>query len=116
MVSLLKERIEMQNRERMAPLIIVDYYEALKELMTGLLLMDGFKTLNHQTLIEYVGEFTEMRGYEVTLLDELRIMRNRVSYDGFSADPSYLVRREGDFKAIMGKLKGLVEKRFNSGH
>ena len=49
-----KERIKLQDRKRMTALILSDYYEIIKELSTALLLLDGYKTLSHKDLIDYV--------------------------------------------------------------
>ncbi len=65
MISLIEERIKLQNRKRMTALIISDYYEIIKELLTALLLLDGYKTLSHKDLIDYIEknykEFSNMK-------------------------------------------------------
>ena len=77
MVSLIEDRIKIQDREKMASLIISDYYEIIKELITAVLLFDGYKTLSHKDLIDYVKEkrkdFSE---HEISVLDNLRVLRN----------------------------------------
>ncbi len=115
MSSLLKERIKTQDKEKMAALIIVDYYEMAKELITSILLLDGYKTLSHKDLIIYLKErYSDFSSHEISLLDDLRILRNRVSYDGFSINPSFLYRNENFFKQITQKLEILVEKKLNN--
>ena len=82
MVSLIEERIKSQNKEKMAALIIVDYYEIIKELITDILLIDGYKTLSHKDLIDYLKEkYSEFSAYEISILDDLRVLRNRVAYE-----------------------------------
>ena len=112
MVSLIEERIKKQERERMAALIIVDYYEIIKELITAILLIDGYKTLSHKDLIDYLkGKYLEFTKHELSVLDDLRILRNRVAYEGFFVEPSYLDRNESLFRTIIQKLKYLIEKK-----
>ena len=112
MSLLIEERIQTQNLEKMAALILVDYYEIMKELMTAVLLCDGFKTLSHKDLIDYLQEYEkEFTLFEISLLDEMRILRNRISYDGFFTEPSYLIRNESFFKGIIRKLREILNKK-----
>ena len=111
MVSLIEDRIKIQDREKMASLIISDYYEIIKELITAVLLFDGYKTLSHKDLIDYVKEkrkdFSE---HEISVLDNLRVLRNRVTYEGFKVEPSYLNKNESLFKSIIVKLKKIIKR------
>ena len=49
-VKLVEERIKLQDKEKMAALILSDYYEIIKGLLTALPLLDGYKTLSHKDL------------------------------------------------------------------
>ena len=114
MVALIEERIKKQEREKMAALILAGYYEIVKELITALLLIDGYKTLSHRDLIDYIKEkCEEFDANEISVLDDLRILRNRIAYEGFFVPSSYLDRNEPLFKATIRKLKGLVEKKLH---
>ena len=111
MVCLIEERIKVQDREKMAALIITDYYEIIKELLTAILLIDGYKTLSHKDLIDYVKEnYSEFTKHEIYTLNDLRILRNRVTYEGFFVESSYLKRNENFFKEIIQKLKKINRK------
>ena len=112
MVSLLEERIRKQNRKKMTALIIADYYEIIRELITAILLIDGYKTLSHKGLVDYLKDkYSEFSTHETSLLDNLRILRNRVTYEGFFVDMPYLTRNEGFFKKIIKKLKTVINKK-----
>src|SRR3990167_9193803 len=112
MSLLIEERIALEDRKRMMTLIIADYYEIAKELITALLLIDGYKTLSHKDLIDYLKErYTEFRSYEISFLDDLRVLRNRISYEGFFVDSSYLERNKKVLEGLLLKLKNLVEKK-----
>ena len=112
MVSLIEERIGKQDKKRMSALIISDYYEIIKELITAILLVEGYKTLSHKDLITYLREkHHEFSGHEISVMDDLRVLRNRISYEGFFVDPSYLERNESLFKASIEKLRSLLKKK-----
>jgi len=96
----------------MAALIIADYYEIIKELITAILLIDGYKTLSHKDLIDYIKEkCKEFSIHEVSVLDDLRVLRNRIAYEGFFIEPSYLERNEPLFKEMIRKLENLIERK-----
>jgi len=112
MTSLIEERIKRQDRKKMAALIIADYYEIIKELVTAILLIDGYRTLSHRDLVDYLKKrYPEFSEYEITLLNDLRILRNRVAYEGFFIQPTYLIRNESAFKAIIRKLRDLAKRK-----
>ena len=113
MTCLIEERIKIQNKEKMAALIITDYYEIIKELITAILLIDGYKILSHKDLIDYLKEkyFDKFNAYDVSVLDDLRILRNRIAYEGFFVEPSYLDRNKTVFTKIIKKLKELIENK-----
>jgi len=109
MVSLLGERIKNQDKTKMTALIVADYYEMIKELITAILLADGYKTLSHKDLIDYLKEkHPQFNGNDISILDDLRILRNRITYEGFSIEASYLSRNESLFKSIIKKLKDVL--------
>jgi hypothetical protein len=110
MTSLIEERIKLQDKNKMAALIIVDYYEIIKELITARLLLDGYKTLSHKELINYISKSSEFNMHEISVLDNLRVLRNRVSYDGFFINPAYLNRNEKLFRELIVKLKSLIKE------
>lgn len=114
MVALIEERIGKQDKKKMAALIIADYYEIIKELITAILLIDGYKTLSHIDLINYLErKYSEFSKYEISILDDLRILRNRVTYEGFFIEPTYLTRNEASFKTTIQKLRDLLNKKLN---
>lgn len=114
MISLIEKRIDLQDRDTMVSLIIADYYEIIKELLTAILLLDGYKTLSHKDLIEYLKEnYKDIGGDSISKLNDLRILRNRVSYDGVQVDLSFLDRNEKSFKQIINWLKDRIQKKLN---
>ncbi|HLD97445.1 MAG TPA: hypothetical protein VI934_03825 [Candidatus Nanoarchaeia archaeon] len=115
MVGTTLEMIETLNKDKFESNIVKDYYDAIRELVSALLLLDGFKTVGegaHKKLIEYIDKnYEEFSEYEVSLLDELRIVRNKISYDGYFVPEGYLERNKKAIEGILARLKGLVEQK-----
>jgi hypothetical protein len=111
MTSLIEERIKKCNRREMAALIITDYYEIIKELIISIILVNGYKTLNDKDLIEYIKEkHKEFNPSEITFLEDLRVLKDRISYEGFFVEPSYLERNEEYFRNMIKKLRGIINQ------
>ena len=109
-----EERIKIQNKKKMAALIISDYYEVIKELLTAILLVDGYKSLSHRDLIDYLSrKYNEFGSYEISILNDLRVLRNKISYEGFLVSPDYLIRNEKVFKRLIKKLKRFVGEKIS---
>ncbi len=98
MVDVTLEMIETIDASRFPSNVVKEYYDAIRELMTALLLLDGYKTVGegaHKRLIEYVEQnYKQFTGYEISLIDELKITRNKIAYDGFFVKEEYLKRRK----------------------
>ena len=109
MVELRVEMLKLIPLNKYASPLVEEYYEIIKELITAILLIEGYKTLSHIELIRYIEnnrkEFTEE---DISVLDNLRILRNRVTYEGFFINTSYLERNEISFKEMIKKLKNLI--------
>jgi len=73
-------RIKTYEHETESPLIIEGYYEVIKELITAILFIDGYKTLSHKDLIEYMrtNYSQTLSGNDLNLADQLRKYRNKI--------------------------------------
>jgi hypothetical protein len=112
MVETRLELLATINHDKFSSPVFADYYEVIKELITIILLLDGFKTLSHKTLIEYLQKnYKDFTGHEIAFLDDLRIIRNKISYNGFFIKPDYLERKEQDIFKIISKLRVIVKKK-----
>src|SRR3972149_9194485 len=67
-----------------AVLLIEAYYDIIKELIFAHLYKNGYNCTNHLCLIAYIKEKLQDFEYETKKLDELRKVRNEISYKGFS--------------------------------
>jgi len=94
--------------EKTASIITEGYYEVIKELLTALLLKNGLKSDNHECLISFFKNKFPKYEYEVNVLYELKNIRNRIEYDGFFVDKSYLDKNKLEFEHIIVLLKKLI--------
>ncbi|MEK6906148.1 MAG: hypothetical protein AABW81_00845 [Nanoarchaeota archaeon] len=115
MVLLIEERIKYLYKDKFYPLILSDYYEIIKELITAILLCDGFKTLSHKDLIDYLKlNYKNVNNYEIDTIDKLRILRNRITYEGFEIESSHLKNNETIYIKIIKKLKSLINNKLKT--
>lgn len=89
-----------------------EYYEIIKELITSLMYIDGFKTLSHKLLVEYLFKnYNQFDKEEFIIADELRILRNNILYYGQKVDSVFLKNRESQIKKIIAKLIKICEEK-----
>lgn len=111
MVLLREKDIETKNIE-FTTLIVEGYYEIVKELITAIMSLDGYKTLSHEMLIGYLAEYyKEFSSAEITTIDQLRIARNDIAYRGIMIKPGYLARNKDAILNIISKLKEIAARR-----
>jgi len=107
------EKVKTFNEEKESSLIVEGYYEVAKELITAILFIDGYKTLSHKDLIEYLrlnfkADFSNL---DISLLDQLRKLRNNIVYYGVFIEPSYVSRNKEHVNKIVSKLMGICDKK-----
>ncbi|MFH1053321.1 MAG: hypothetical protein V1740_02780 [Candidatus Woesearchaeota archaeon] len=100
------------DKKRESSLAAESFYEVCKELITSILFIDGYKTLSHKDLIEYlrknyINYFSE---HELHLLDDLRKRRNKIVYYGTKVDMNYIERNQDAFEKIIAKLNAIIKK------
>ena len=62
--------------------------------------------------MEYIeSNYKEFSAYEISLIDDLRITRNKITYDGFFVDKDYIDRKRNDINKIIDKLKGIIKRK-----
>jgi len=83
--------------------------------LSVILLLDGYRTYGegaHRNLLSYVASNSKtITGYEMSLIDDLRAIRNRIAYDGFFVDKDYLARKAPDIRKMIQKLRNMVDGR-----
>lgn len=85
------------------------YYEIIKESITALLSLKGYKSYSHECLISFIeNNFSQnFSNAEIKLIDQLRVIRNDIAYRGIFVEDDYLIR---NFDAIQRIIKKLIQK------
>ncbi len=112
-IKLREDACLLLNSKTFATILTESYYEIIKELSSALILLDGFKVIGtnaHKELIDTLKDysFSEM---EISLLQDLRLKRNKSSYEGKQVDGSFLEFNEKNFKQIIKKLKLIISSK-----
>lgn len=114
MVDTTIEMIKIIDITKFSSNVTKEFYEVIRELISVVLLLDGYKTHGegaHKKLVEYLqNNYKEFNEYQISLIDDLRITRNKIAYDGFFVDEHYIVRKIKDIKEIIDKLKEIIKK------
>ncbi len=119
MLELIKDRekfvLSSSTSEISSTIIAENYYEIIKELVSIIALLDGFKATGenaHKELIGYRSNYKEFSEEEIILANDLRIKRNKSCYEGKRIDASYLPNRKEKLLLIISKLKRLIDGKF----
>ncbi|MBU4373739.1 MAG: hypothetical protein KJ714_04715 [Euryarchaeota archaeon] len=115
MVETTLEMINTIDSKRFPSHVVKEYYEVLRELITVILLLDGYKAYGegaHKKLIEYMEKnYGDFKGHEISLIDDLRVIRNKIAYDGFFVTDDYPERKRKDILALIDKLRIIIYKK-----
>jgi hypothetical protein len=102
------EMIKIIDISKFSSNVTKEYYDVIRELISVVLLLDGYKTHGegaHNRLIEYLkSRYDKFNEHEISLIDDLRVTRNRIAYDGFFVEKDYVERKAKDIKQISDLL------------
>ena len=114
MVNVRLNAIKSLDKKEFASIIAENYYEVIKELITAVMSVDGYKTLSHEVLASYLKQFYKtLDRNELFLIDQLRQVRNKIVYKGFFVQENYLEANENQLKFIIGKLRNILEEKLS---
>jgi len=102
------------NFKKFPTIVMEIYYEIIKELSSVLILLDGFKSVGenaHKDLIDFLSNYDAISEKERVFIHDLRIKRNKSSYEGKMIDKSYLENNQKKILEIIKKLKLLINKK-----
>lgn len=112
------EMIESIDTTRFSTNIIKEKYEIIRELITIILLLDGYKTYgegSHKDLIIYLnGNYNEFTEQEIRFIEELRTLRNKIAYNGFFIKEEFLKRKKEIINVVITKLKIIIKDKLSS--
>ncbi len=114
MIKIRLKEVETKDRVKFTSLVVEDYYEIIKEGITALMAIDGYKTLSHEVLVGYLKKsFPQFSDSEIFLIDQLRQLRNKIAYKGFFVNPDFLIRNEKRIQEIIAKFLQFLENKLN---
>jgi len=109
------ERAAKTELPRFSTLVVEEYYEVIKEISTGIMCTEGWKTTSHELMIGYLAEFhMEITQLELVLIDQLRIMRNDMDYRGITIDSEYLGRNQDAILSVIKRLRTILDKKLDA--
>lgn len=107
-----KEAIKFLDHIRFTSIVVEDYYEIIKESLTALMALDGYKSLSHEVLISYLKKFyKEFPEGDIMFIDGMRKLRNKINYDGFKVKPQYWEINKENILKIVEKLDKILERK-----
>ena len=115
MVETTLEMINLIDKTKFPSNVAKEYYEIIRELTSIILLLDGYKAIGekaHKRQIEYLeASYKELSKAEISLMDDLRITRNKIAYDGFFVKKSYIDRKLIEIISVIDKLKEIIKNK-----
>ncbi len=115
MVETTLELIKQIDRNAFPSNVTKEYYDVIRELISIILLLDGYKAIGegaHKRQIEYLeSNYKEFNQSEISVIDDLRIKRNKIAYDGFFIKKEYIENKSVDINKIIHKLKEIIKKK-----
>jgi len=109
------EMVKNIDERRFASNMVKEYYDIIRLLISAVLVLDGLKTYGegaHKKAIEYLNRnFREFTEFDITLINDLRITRNRISYNGFFVTEEFFSKRKGAIHQIIRKLENIIEQK-----
>lgn len=104
------KKIELYDKETDASLLIEAYYEIIKELLTALFFVEGYKIIGHKELLSLFMQMhnNDFEEYEFARIDDLRVKRNMLVYEGVFTNKQYLKRNNEEILVIINKLHTFV--------
>lgn len=113
MLKMANTRLELWDKkieDKYIALKVEAYYDIIKELIFAHMYKKGFNCTNHLCLIAYLKKNIPDFDYECNKIDELRQLRNEISYRGFAVKKDYLERNEPEFRSIIKRLNDEIRK------
>jgi len=109
-----KKSISFLDIKQFSTIVAEMYYEIIKELASSIILLDGFKSVGiqaHKDLVDFLIKYEKISESDIFFINDLRIRRNKSSYEGKNIDLIYLENHEEKINEIIKKLKCLVNNK-----
>ena len=115
MAEITLERLRQTDAKKYPTNTLNDYYDITHKLMEALGLLNGIKTKGegaHQELIDYISKQYNFDEQDRQFLQQMRVYRNRISYEGFMIHKNYITLNQEKIKKIIKKLFDELNKNF----
>lgn len=110
-------RLKDTDIEKYPSNTLKDYYDIIRGLMEALLYLKGIKMKGeyaHYEVIEYACKEYGLGESSRRFLQDMRDYRNRISYEGFNVQKSYILLNLGRINTIIQTLLNLIEERLKN--
>lgn len=106
------ESIKKRRKDEYPQLLIESYYEVIKELISSLLAIHGYKSYSHECLISFLKEYYSdfLDDFQLRFLDGMRKLRSDIQYRGRDVADDYLVRNNSTIENIIEILFDIIQK------
>ncbi len=107
MAKITLERLNSFDKLAYPSNTLEDYYNILHQLIETMSSKKGIKFSGdyaHKELIDWISKELKFTEQEKSLLQRIRNYRNRISYEGFSINPSFIEQNEKKILEIINKL------------
>jgi len=115
MIDITLEMINEINISKYSSNVVKEYYNIIREAMSIILLIDGYKTYGeyaHKDLIDFLKlNYKQFVDFEINLINNLRIIRNKISYDGFFVKKDFIFENQAHIQKIINKLRKLINQK-----
>lgn len=105
------ERLHETNIQKYPSNTLIDYYDAIHNLLEAIACIDGIKFKSdgaHQELINQISEiyFSEK---ERIFLQQMREYRNKIHYEGFNVNVNYVIMHFKLIEKIISNLLKIIQ-------
>tara|TARA_Y100000310_G_scaffold336419_1_gene420920 strand:+ start:3250 stop:3642 length:393 start_codon:yes stop_codon:yes gene_type:complete len=110
--ELIQERLNLVDKEKFASITLTDYYDIIHQLMEAITCLEGIKFKGesaHYQLIRYICERFNLP--HNPFLQELRIYRNKVCYDGLQINKKNIKFNKEKVEKIISFLKEIIKSK-----
>ena len=106
--------VSLLDARQFSTIVAEMYYEIIKEFSSALILIDGFKSVgenSHRDLFDFLSTYKLFSEDEIIFIHDLRVKRNRSSYEGRDIEYSYLKLKQNKINKIIKDLKEIINNK-----
>ncbi|MFA5856421.1 MAG: hypothetical protein WC867_03620 [Candidatus Pacearchaeota archaeon] len=107
MANITLKRLNELNIMKYPTNSVTDYYDIIHKYLEALALLNGIKIKGegaHQELIDFISKKFSFKEVDRIFLQDMRDLRNRVSYEGFMIKTEYLDNNLNQINNIINSL------------